>query len=347
MDCIRLLYQVKILNYTFNILLNRIAISIILSLGCCAYAQQPSFVIDGYGQGTTYHVKYYADQQQVSAVQIDSVLAVIDCSMSLYSESSLISKFNRIDQDAITIDEHMRNVIKRSFTISKKSKGIFDVTVQPLVALWGFGPQRISKLPDQRTIDSVLQYVGMEKLYLRGKYLKKRKPGIRIDLNGIAQGYTVDVLADFLEANNIKNYIVELGGEIRAKGHKELGAPFEIAIERPIGSEQNTFRLQLTDRAITTSGNYRRSFDNDGVKINHHISPFNGYPLQNSVASVTVIARTAMDADGYDNVFMALPPQQGIELAERLKEVEVYIIYKDGQGYKELFSKGFSRYIKS
>ncbi|MGO3109063.1 FAD:protein FMN transferase [Sphingobacterium sp. JB170] len=328
-------------------MLNRIVISLILSLGCSAYAQQPSFVIDGRGQGTTYHLKYYAERSMITREQIDSILAKIDDSMSLYKESSIISKFNGTAQGMVTMDAHMQKVIKRSFAISKESRGIFDITVQPLVSLWGFGPKRVTKMPSQPTIDSVLQYVGMEKLALHGNTLKKKTPGIRIDLNGIAQGYTVDVLADFLASNNIKNYIVELGGEIRAKGHKEKGAPFEIGIERPVGAEQNSFRLQLTDRAITTSGNYRHSFDKEGIKVHHHLSPFTGYPLQNNVASVTVIADTAMDADGYDNVFMALPPHEGIALANRLKGIEVYIIYKDEKGYKEVFSKGFSRYIKT
>ena len=303
--------------------------------------------MNGQGQGTTYHLKYYADRQCITSLQIDSILAVIDESMSLYKESSLISQFNRDEQNTVVMDEHMQRVIRRSFAISKESKGIFDITVQPLVSLWAFGPQRISKLPQQNAIDSALRFVGMEKLVQKGKILKKSKPGVRIDLNGIAQGYTVDVLADFLDSRDITNYIVELGGEIRAKGFKEQGAPFEIAIERPNGAEQSTFTLQLTNKAITTSGNYRQSFDSKGVKIHHHISPIDGYPLQNNVASVTVIARTAMDADGYDNVFMALSPKQGIELADRLNDIEVYIIYKDEQGYKEVFSKGFSRYIKT
>jgi len=320
---------------------------ILISLGCSVYAQQPSFVIDGRGQGTTYHLKYYACGQKITKLQIDSVLSVIDNSMSLYSDSSLISKFNNAEGHAVDVDVHMQNVIKSSLKISKKSKGIFDITVQPLVSLWGFGPQRVSRFPDPQTIDSVLQYVGMQNIRLHKGVLSKNIPGVSIDLNGIAQGYTVDVLADFLEANEVKNYIVELGGEIRSKGYKPSGIPFEVAIERPEGSEANTFTLQLTGKAITTSGNYRQTFDNNGVKVHHHISPFDGYPLRNSVASVTVIAPTAMEADGYDNVFMALSPEDGVKLADKLKGIDIYIIYKDGEGYKELFSKGFFTYIKT
>ncbi len=322
-------------------------ILIFLLLGCRAYAQQPKFVIDGQGQGTSYSLQYYAGSRLITKELVDSVLAVIDRSMSLYLPQSLISRFNHADHEELVLDPHMERVVRRAMQVHRRSKGAFDITVKPLVSLWGFGAERIAKLPTQTEIDSVLQFVGMDKLRLRKNKLRKTDKRTAIDLNGIAQGYTVDVLAELLEGYGIENYLVELGGEIRSKGYKAAKQPFEIAIERPEGAQSSRFVLQLIDKSVTTSGNYRKVFGYQGKKIHHHINPKDGYPLQNNVASVTVVAPTAMDADAYDNVFMALSPEEGIAFANKLKEIEVYIIYKQDNEFKEAFSKGFSRYIKN
>ncbi len=304
-------------------------------------------MLHGRAQGTTYAIQYYANQNLVRKQEVDSVLAVIDRSMSLYQDSSLISRFNQNDVSAMQLDPHINAVMQRAFAVHKRSGGYFDVTVEPLVRLWGFGSQRVRELPTQKQIDSVLAFVGMNKLTLRKNLLQKQDRRVSIDLNGIAQGYSVDVLASFLASKNVKNYIVELGGEIKTKGNKPGGQPFEIAIERPLNAGNSGFILQLSGESVTTSGNYRKVFDYQGKKIHHHIDPKTGYPLQNNVASVTVIAPHAVDADAYDNVFMALSPKESIKLANKLKGVEVYIIYKEGEAFREIFSKGFSRYIKN
>ncbi|WP_157836786.1 FAD:protein FMN transferase [Sphingobacterium deserti] len=322
-------------------------ISIILLCGFTAYAKQLKFTLDGRAQGTTYHVHYYASQALITQKMIDSTLHVIDESMSLYKKSSLISRFNEPGKCSMAIDSHIKNVIQQSFTVNKESKGIFDITVKPLVALWGFGAAHITTFPKQATLDSVLAFVGMDKLALRGSTLCKSDPRVAIDLDGIAQGYSVDVLADLLEKHGIRNYLVELGGEIKTKGAKANKVPFEVAIERPTGAEGSRFVLQLSNRAVTTSGNYRKAYNYAGKRIHHHINPIDGYPSQNNVASVTVIAKTAMEADAYDNVFMALSATEGVTFANRRKGMEVYIIYTEGNTYKEAFSKGFSRYIKN
>lgn len=315
-------------------------------LSYCAYAQQPKFVINGQAQGTSYSIQYYAAESVVSNVEIDSILNVIDQSMSLYDDQSLICNFNRADT-GLELDEHMASVVRKAFDIYEISEGMFDISVMPLVDLWGFGPNRIKAFPSQHAIDSVLQFVGMDKLVLEGNRLSKKDKRVQIDLNGIAQGYSVDVLAHFLESRDVENYLVELGGEIRAKGYKDVNAPFEIAIESPQGAENSTVVLQLTDKAITTSGNYRRAYDYEGRRIHHHINPRDGYPIQNNIVSVTVVAPTAMEADAYDNVFMALPLEKGLALANRLKDVEIYIIYKENEQFKEISSVDFSDYLKN
>lgn len=315
-------------------------------LGCCAYAQQPKFTIDGKAQGTSYHILYYAPNAVVSKMEIDSVLHVIDKSMSLYDDQSLITSFNK-SKEGLELDEHMKKVVKRSFDLNQESNGLFDITVMPLVNLWGFGPSRIHTFPQRQTIDSLLQFVGMDKLVLNGNMLTKGDKRVQVDLNGIAQGYSVDVIAQFLDDKKVDNYLVELGGEIKVKGYKDVNLPFEIAIESPQNGKYSNVILQLTDRAVTTSGNYRRAFDLEGRRIHHHINPQDGYPIQNNVTSVTVIAPTAMDADGYDNVFMALTPEQGIDIANRLEDIDVYIIYQDKDRFKEAFSANFHRYVKN
>lgn len=317
----------------------------LITLSCLVYAQQSKFVIDGQAQGTSYNIQYYAPNSFVSKIEIDSVLNVIDNSMSLYNNQSLITAFNEADRK-LELDEHMANVVKRSFYINRISNGLFDITVMPLVGLWGFGPNRINTFPQPQTIDSILQFVGMDKLILERNTLIKNDKRVRLDLNGIAQGYSVDVISRLLDSKGIESYLVELGGEIKVKGYKDVNIPFEIAIESPQDAKHSNIILQLTDKAVTTSGNYRRAFDLEGRRIHHHINPRDGYPVQNNVASVTVVASTAMDADGYDNVFMAMTPEAGISLANSLEDIDIYIIYKDNGRFKEAFSAGFNRYVK-
>lgn len=302
--------------------------------------------MSGRAQGTTYTIQYYADYERVEQGAVDSLLEVIDRSMSLYREGSLINRFNNMQEGSLVLDEHMLRVVKQSFDIYKHSNGLFDITVKPLLSFWGFGAERLRHAPKTEQLDSILKFVGMDKLAMRGSMLSKKDNRLGIDLNGIAQGYSVDVLAALLEKAGVRSYMVELGGEIKTRGYKADQSTFDVAIERPEGSSASHFVLSLHNRAVTTSGNYRKVFDYNGRKIHHHINPNDGYPIQNSVASVTVIAKEAMLADGYDNVFMAMSPTAGIALANKMKDIEIYIIYNDGTGFEELFSKGFHRYIK-
>ncbi|PVH26713.1 FAD:protein FMN transferase [Sphingobacterium corticibacter] len=322
------------------------AVMLFFLVFCSAQAQQKTFFITGRAQGTTYQIQYLADREVVRKSSIDSVMGVIDQSMSLYQPHSLISMFNRQYHHELEIDTHMANVLREAFQVYEKSNGLFDVTVKPLVDLWGFGSEGVQLFPPQATVDSVLSFVGMEKIWLEGNQLHKRDPRTAIDLNGIAQGYTVDVLSQWLDERIIDSYLVEVGGEIRTKGLKAEGKSYEIAIERPEGAQSSSFVLQLTDLAVTTSGNYRKVAYHEGKKVHHHIDPKSGFPLQNIVVSATIIAPTAMEADAYDNVFMALSPQAGIALANRLAGIEVYIIYEGHGAFHEAYSDGFLSFVK-
>lgn len=311
--------------------------------GCCVYAQQPH-VISGRTQGTTYLIKYYADVI-VLKNEVDSVLKVIDNSMSLYQPNTLIVKFNDPKEKSITMDAHMKKVVKKSFETYKITKGFFDITVYPLLKLWGFGADGAQANPNPSAIDSVRQLIGMRKLRVKGNRLIKLQPNISIDLNGIAQGYTVDVLAAHLKKRGITDFLVEIGGEIRAEGNKPTG-PFAIELYRPENiAKGEILKIRLNNNAVTSSGTYERQRNVQGKLISHHMNPLTGKPLESSIVSATVIAKTAMQADALDNYFMSLAPEEAIKFANSRKDIEVYIVYFEDNTFKELQSSGFNTYI--
>lgn len=304
----------------------------------------------GYAQGTTYAVTYYAQDQLVSKVAVDSILSVIDSSMSLYKPYSLINKVNDSDSAVQVTDEHFYRVLQRSFELYKQSGGMFDITVAPLVQLWGFGVEAVDHLPDSAAVDRVLRCVGMDKIRLKGRKLIKEQPCVQLDMNGIAQGYSVDVLANHLEGRGITRYLVELGGELRVKGPKPDGTPFRIGIERPTQLDGPITVIddvvEIAAGAITTAGNYRKFLQEGERRVSHHINPKTGYPFATEIISATVYSSDAMTADGYDNVIMAMPVTDAIAFVDQFKEMEVFIIYKDEQGsVKDTMSLGFKRLI--
>ena len=306
-------------------------------------------VLSGPAQGTSYHITYFDTQELVSKNDIDSVLKVIDLSMSIYNPSSTISLFNKEERTAVKLDRHFQKVVDASFRYNRITKGIFDITVAPLVQLWGFGPKQIKHFPDSNEINATLASVGMDKLIWKAPYLKKSKPNVSIDVNGIAQGYSVDVLAKFLESKHIKNYIVELGGEMRVKGRNQAGEFFKIGVERPASSHNQLLKTEVVhikSGALTTAGNFEKYMMNGKQKISHHVNPLTGYMFSSPVVSVTVYAKTAMEADAFDNYFMALTPDEILDFVKKRKNLEVYIIFNNEKGeVEEKYSKGFSNFF--
>jgi thiamine biosynthesis lipoprotein len=307
------------------------------------------FKMSGYAQGTSYSISYFATDSLVSQTQVDSILNVIDLSMSLYKANSAINRFNT-SETGIELDSHFAKVVKRSFDIFKDSNGIFDITVAPLVQYWGFGPKSLTEKPNTQTIESLMQCVGMDKLELTENYLSKKKPCISIDLNGIAQGYSVDVVADFMLTKGIKIFVVEIGGELRVKGPKPDGKTMRIGIEGP--SENPNAEpsikhiMSFTEGAVTTSGNYRKYLTNGSKKISHLINPKTGYPLANEMISATVFAPDAITADGYDNVLMGMTVKEALTFVEAHKNLEAYLIYKKPDGkIADTLTTGFKKMI--
>ncbi len=307
------------------------------------------FKINGYAQGTSYSITYYAENDVVQKSNIDSIIQVIDQSMSLYRPNSIINKFNE-STSGMLVDFHFMKVYKRANSIFKDTKGEFDVTVAPLVQAWGFGPKKIEKFPDAADIKNILNCVGMEKI--SGHYLtvKKENPCIRIDFNGIAQGYTVDVISAYLRFKKIDRFMVEVGGELYINGTKPEGQLFKVGIEGPINKELSNQQikhvLQFKKGAITTSGNYQKYLMNGNQRISHLIDPKTGYPLKNEMISVTVFAKDAITADGYDNALMAMSVKEALAFVAKKKNMEVYIIYTKQNGeLTDTLSAGFKKLI--
>lgn len=295
-----------------------------------------AYRITGQAQGTTYQVTYYATDSIVTKGQVDNLLAGIDSSLSIYKPYSIISRFNQA-ATSIDMDDHMARVVNKAIETYRQTEGIFDITVQPLVQAWGFGPKKIDQLPDSATIRELKQCVDTRFLSVQGHQLVKAKPCVKIDVNGIAQGYSVDVVAAFLDNKQLKNYIVEIGGEIRVKGRRQpSNERMKIGIEAPGEDEFQLSLLQkiisLDSGAVTTSGSYRKFYESAGKKISHIIDPRTGYSSQGELISVTVYAADAMTADAYDNAFMVMGLKQSIVFIEARKDMAAYFIYRNKQG---------------
>lgn len=302
--------------------------------------------IQGKAQGTYYIVKYLSNDSTSLQPQLESIFREIDRSMSLYLPGSLINRFNKGKQ--IVMDNYMRTVIRKAQEVSRTTNGLFDITVKPLVDLWGFGVVRHSKgKPSAADIRKTLQLVDYNLLTIRSRYLIKKKAGVEIDCNGIAQGFTSDVLASYLLSRGIRNYLVDVGGELVAAGVNSQGQPWSVGIERPAAdSMQSPTRaiLRLQNRAVATSGNYQRFFDEGGTRFAHTIHPRTGEALHNNIITVTVTAPDAITADAYDNALILLGVEAGLQFVAnhpKLK-LEAYYVYKDEDGkIKEKYSPGF------
>lgn len=309
-----------------------------------------TFRITGQAQGTTYAIMYYADRKIVNEVQVDSVFESIDASLSIYQPRSLISRFNAAPE-GVEMDIHFARVIERSFEVYRETGGLFDMTVYPLVRAWGFGVKTTDTLPDSTAIQELLKCVGSDKLRIRGRRLLKTNPCTQIDVNGIAQGYSVDVVARFLEARGIGNYMIEVGGEIRTKGRKQPGnEPMKIGIETPSATEFDAPVIRevisIGDGAVTTSGSYRKFRESGGMRLSHIINPKTGFPVQREIISATVVAPEAITADGFDNALLAAGIEGAFEILRTHPEMEAYLIYRKPDGtVADTASAGFGRYI--
>ena len=306
------------------------------------------FKITGFTQGTSYHITYGVKDSINFQPEIDSLLHSFDLSLSTYIPNSLISKINR-NEDLI-VDAKFREVYDVAKAVYLASDGAFDITVMPLVNAWGFGPGPKAEI-DSSMIDSLLQYVGMDKIRIEGDRLIKSDPHITIDDNALAQGYSVDVATRFLEEHGVKNYMVEIGGELRTKGLNPRDEIWKIGIDRPdfgnmIPGADLQAIVRIENRALATSGNYRKFYEKNGVKYAHSIDPKTGYPVMRRLLSASVVADDCITADAYATACMVLGLEKSKTLLKEHPELEAYLIYNDDKGnYKEYYTKGFKSLI--
>jgi len=298
-------------------------------------------VLEGKAQGTYYVIKYIATDTGSLQTAIDSIFASIDQSLSLYQPNSLINQFN--EKGHVQMDAHLQAVITRSLEINKITAGAFDITVKPLVDAWGFGIHQPveRKIPSGDTLKSILPYIGSKYLQVKGHELSRTKREVTIDCNGIAQGYTTDVIGRFLDSKGIGHYLVDVGGELCAKGQNARHQYWTVGIE---GENQRIIPLQ--NRAVTTSGNYRRFFDSGGKRFAHTIDPRNGEAIHNNIISVTVIAKDAITADGFDNALILMGVERAFDFIKQhpALQLEAGFIYKDANGnIQEAYSPGFPK----
>lgn len=309
-------------------------------------SQLQPFKISGFAQGTSYQITYYAKEALISSRSIDQKFSELDSSLSIYKPYSLISQFNSSEK-GIELDEHLYKVVQRSIKIWKESEGVFDISILPIVEAWGFGAKRHNNQPTDAEITKAISCSGSDKLRLEGRRLVKTQPCLKIDVNGIAQGYSVDMIASYLESKGIKNYLIEIGGEIRVKGRKQPGNQvMRIGIEQPSekGNEEPVIQkvIELRGGAITTSGNYRKFIQNGSKKLSHLMDPKTGRPIDNEMISVTVRTKDAMSADGYDNVLIGMGIEKAFAFLKKHKGLDAYFIYRDENGVvRDTASTGF------
>jgi thiamine biosynthesis lipoprotein len=294
-----------------------------------------NFRLSGYAQGTTYHVSYFAQDRLVSVKDVDLLLAGIDSSLSLYKAYSTISTFNS-SRSGSKIDHHFKKVFIKSAEVTRHTGGLFDITVQPLVEAWGFGAAKAQALPDSASIKATLKCVGADKVKLNNDILVKALPCVKIDMNGIAQGYSVDMMSNYLKSKGINDFMVELGGEIRVEGRKASGALFTIGIEKPDNNSSFGRPLQqilkMKNGAITTSGNYRNYHTSGTKRLSHIINPKSGFPEESELISVTVHAGDAITADAYDNALMLMGMKKALPFVESTDDLAAYFIYQKQDG---------------
>lgn len=321
--------------------------------GCSFEAEEKVWEISGPVFGTQYHINVVLkeDQARLKALAkgIEKTLEEVDASMSTWREDSELSKFNSlVDQSTWTgISPAFYDVLVRARQISELTGGAFDVTIGPVVNLWGFGPEaRPEQVPTDEELASVLSATGYRQLELR-----EQPPALRaeqnqyLDLSAIAKGYAVDEVARFLDSEGVSAFMVEIGGEVSAFGSKPDGDAWRLAIEEPIVEGRQVNRVVVIgNRAMATSGDYRNYYESDGQRFSHTIDPQDGRPIDHDLASVTVIADDCMTADALATAFNVMGPEKAKALATK-QNIAAYFIVRGNDGFETDYTPAFSSFL--
>lgn len=287
--------------------------------------------------GTTYHITYQSDKDLHR--EILQRLQLVDQTFSTFNDESIISKINR--NEPVKFNQMFIEVFDLAKTVSKDTHGAFDITVAPLVNVWGFG-FKSGTPPTKAVIDSLRHLTGYEKVKLIGSKVRKQDPRIMLDCSAIAKGYGSDVVAQYLRSRDVENFMIEIGGEIVVQGNSDKRLPWKIGVTKPtddstqVNNELQTV-LNVSNTAMATSGNYRRFYYKNGKKYAHTIDPKTGYPVQHNILSATVLANTCAKADAYATSFMVLGLEKTQQVLQHHPDLMVYLIYADGQGKNKVW----------
>ena len=323
-------------------------IILVVLLQSCSIDNQEPISLIGEAQGTYYSIKYYDILNRNFKPMIDSILHDFDMSVSLWEPESILSKVNS-GNDSVDLDNYFIDNFNLSKEIAEETKGAFDFTIGALVKTWGFSIKN-NRVIDSITIDSLLYVTGYEKVNLINNKVVKHNPAVNFDFNAIAQGYSVDIVSDFLKSQGIENFLVDIGGEVTLSGVKANGKKWRVGIEKPTNnanSGQNiTVKIELTDKSLATSGNYRKFFIKDGVKYSHMIDPSTGYPAMHNLLSVTVIAKNTALADAYATACMVMGYDKAREFIDSKQNLEAMFIVADkDDDYINFMTKGFEKLV--
>jgi thiamine biosynthesis lipoprotein len=312
-------------------------LAVFVLAGCSESAKKQLVGFDGSTMGTSYSLRWVAkDDRQIAEIQqaVEERLALINQQMSTYIRESEVSRFNALSSGEMLVSAELASLVQRSQAISKQTAGAFDITVGPLVNLWGFGPEgRVVSTPSGDKIASLRARVGYQKLGVsQNPPLLTKATNLQVDLSAIAKGYAVDQLASLLAGKGINNYLVEIGGEIKLSGNKPNGESWRIAIEAPLTTERAAQHVfPISNIAMATSGGYRNYFEEDGVRYSHTINPLTGAPIRHALVSVTVLHPSCADADALATALMVMGDEKGVEFAKH-HDLAAYFLIKAQEG---------------
>ena len=294
----------------------------------------------------SYNIKYLSKEKINYKSAIDSILVDFNNSLSTYISDSELSKFNNADT-LFNISNELYTILKVSDKIHRSTKGAFDPTIGKLVNLWGFGPTKILETPDSLKVRETLKNVGFDQIYFDNKIAVRNNLNIYLDFSAIAKGYAVDIIAKFLNNKNIKNFMIEIGGEVRCSGFNEnknwiigINDPLEKNLNLPLAS------VSLVDKSLATSGNYRNFYRKNNKVISHTIDPRTGFSSNSNILSASVFHKSCIEADAYATAFMVLGKNKSIQIVEKNKDLDAFLVFLDENGnIKNYVSKGIEKYI--
>jgi thiamine biosynthesis lipoprotein len=328
-----------------------LTVAILLGAACSDNNLLPAYDLTGSALGTTYNITLVAPPDGIDfeslQVLIEDRLDHVDKLASTYRSDSELSRFNaESSTDWVRVLPEFCGMVSAANDISLMTQGAFDITVGPLVNLWGFGPQnRESELPTAEEIAAAKAYVGYQKLETDcdNSVMRKSSANIYVDLSGWAKGYAVDLISTLLDAQNLHNYLIEIGGELRLKGHNAARKRFSIAIEKPLLNNEMAHEIvELSDTSVATSGDYRNFFEEDGRRYSHTIDPRTGYPVNHKLTGVTVVSKQTAYADAVATAFLVLGPEEGLALAEKLR-IAAYFLVRTDRGIEDKSSSQFEQ----